>query len=216
MHHFQQRGTVRLPRRLSGVALADPGEESSMPSEICPMHSDEQYGGLFLGAELGWSFTCSLRSHPEPGAYTWIREPAAPDIEALTGIAADMGLDVKIAEILRRRRGVWIEYGVVEHDFALAYPEDWAFLVDRYGHTAITATKYSATTFLAGVLGRLGRAAVIDIIDGPATGRWGANGVMKYQRLGYYALPPGPDKNRLLTCDDAEVTSEYVPGQTEV
>jgi hypothetical protein len=191
-------------------------EEARMPSEICPMHIDEQCEGVFLGDELGWSFTCSLKSHPEPGPYTWIREPKAPDLQALSGIAAELELDVKIVDILKQREGLWIEYGVLEHDFALAYPKDWAFLVDRYGHAAIAATQYSATSFLAGVLGRLGRAAVIDIIDGPATGRWGTDGIMKYKRLGYFALPPGPNKDSRLTCSDASVTAAYVPGQTEV
>lgn len=187
-----------------------------MPSEICPMHSAEMCTGVFLGTELGWLFTCSLSDHPELGPYTWIREQAAPDHEALTGIAAEFGLDVKVTNVLKRRAGLWVEYGVLEHDFALTYPKDWAFLVDRYGHTAIASTKYSATSFFAGVLGRLGRADVVDIVDGAATGRWGVKAVMGYPRLGYFALPPGPDKSRTLTCDDAGVTCEYVPGQNEV
>ena len=53
-----------------------------MPSEICPMHSDEQCAGLFLGAELGWSFTCPLNSHPEPGPYSLNESSSTESSEA--------------------------------------------------------------------------------------------------------------------------------------
>ena len=186
-----------------------------MPNEICPMHSDEEVMGTYEGPEVGWVFTCPLTTHPQVGPYTWTRAPEPPGFDALSGIAAELGLEVRIADVLGQRPGVWVEYGVLEQDFALAYPDDWAFLIDRYGHTAIAATRYSTTSFLAGALSRLGRAGVIEIFMGPATGRWGRNGVMKYPRMLYLALPPAPHRQNQLSCDDAGVTVDYIPGQGE-
>ena len=42
---------------------------------------------------------------------------------------------------------------MVEHAYAVAQPKDFAFLVERYGHTAIEKKRYTASAFLAGALG---------------------------------------------------------------
>ena len=75
------------------------------------------------------------------------------------------------------------EYGVIEHRFSVAAPETYEYLVKHYGHTAIAPSKYTASAFLGGALGRAARRE--DLVAGiwvPATGYWSYNG-----RVGAYA-----------------------------
>ena len=179
--------------------------------EVCPFHADDDVAGVRVSDEVGWAFTCDRRGHPRPGPYSWLRPPEAPDLGEMNGIAADMGLDVSLPAALREYRGTWVEYGVLERAFAMANPEDWHFLVDRYSHTAVAAKRYTVSAFLGGVLGRLWRNGVLGGISGEATGRWSYN-----RTTGYWALFPEPDHDRRLSWADSGFTVEYVPGQTEV
>lgn len=128
----------------------------------------------------------------------------------LDGIAAQLSLDVHLPAVLRLYPEVWVEYGVLERDYASAHPADWQFLIDRYSHTAVAAKRYTATAFLGGVLGRLWRAGDIAGFTGPATGRWSYN-----REVGYWSLFPEPPQDRRLTWADTGHTMGYVPGQTE-
>lgn len=90
----------------------------------------------------------------------------------MTGIAADLSLDVNIPAVLEPFKGTWVKYGVLERAYALANPADWTYLVETYGHTAIAAMRYTASAFLGGILGRLWKNHVIAGFTGPATARW--------------------------------------------
>ena len=178
--------------------------------EVCPFHADDDVAGAWVSDEVGWSFTCDRRGHPQPGPFSWLRPPEPPDIGEMTGIAAELGLDVSLPEVLKEYRGTWVEYGVLERAFAVANPEQWRFLMDRYGHTAVAAKQYTVSAFLGGVLGRLWRSGVVAGFTGEATGRWAYN-----RTTGYWALFPEPDRSSRLSWADSGFTVEYVPGQTE-
>lgn len=174
----------------------------------CPMHTDDDVAGTFVSEEVGWEFTCMRKGHPDGGPYTWISPPAVPQVAELGGLAAQLGLDVELPALLQRYPGQWVEYGIVEHDYAVAHPKDWAFLVNRYGHTAIAAKQYTASAFLGSVLGRLSRTNDLLARLGPATGRWDYNG-----RIVWAALPPAPDWANRLSWIDSGLTMEHVPGR---
>jgi len=182
-----------------------------MPRSICPMHASEDYDGEWISDEVGWSYTCTLTDHPIPGPYTWCVVPEPPGMNDLSGIAADLGLEVSLPNALKQFSGRWVEYGVLEHAWALENPAEWMFLLERYSHTAVAAKRYTVSAFLGGVLGRLWRRGTVAGVMGPATGRWAYN-----RRCGYYALPPGPDSDIRLTWEESCLTVEYVPGQTEL
>ena len=48
----------------------------------------------------------------------------------MTGIAAELGLDVELPRVLAGFPGVWVEYGLVEGAYAQCNPKDFAALVD--------------------------------------------------------------------------------------
>ena len=101
---------------------------------------------------------CDRRSgHPLMGEYQWLVAPEPPDIAGVSGLAEELELQVELPAALARYAGRWIEYGVLEAAYAEANPKDFAQLVERYGHTAIAATRYSASAFIAATLGRLTR-----------------------------------------------------------
>jgi len=179
--------------------------------EVCPFHADDDVAGVHVSDEVGWSFACHRRGHPRPGPYSWLRAPEPPDLGEMNGIAADLELEVSLPAALSEYRGTWVEYGVLERAFALANPEDWRFLMDRYSHTAVAAKQYTVSAFLGGVLGRLWRRGLVGGIGGEATDRWSYN-----RTTGYWALLPEPDHDRRLSWADSGFTVEYVPGQTEV
>jgi len=167
--------------------------------------------GVHVSEEVGWSFTCNRRGHPADGPYTWLRAPEPPALGELTGISAELGLDVALPAALKESRGTWVEYGILERAYALANPEDWAFLIARYGHTAVAAKRYTVSAFLGGVLGRLQGAGTIAGTMGAATGRWSYNG-----STGYWALHPQSSISDKLSWADSSFTVAHVPGQTEV
>lgn len=118
---------------------------------MCPLHPLDDYAGVWIGDEVGYSFTCTRNDHPVEGPYTWLRAPEPPGFGELSGIADELRIDVMLPAALGAYRGTWIEYGVLERAYALDNPKDWAFLVERYSHTAIAAKRYTATAFLSGV-----------------------------------------------------------------
>ena len=186
-------------------------EDALVEREVCPLHAMDDYAGVWVSDEVGHVFTCTRADHPVPGHYTWFRPPPPPSLGELTGLAEELQLDVNLPAALSQFHGIWVEYGVLEQAYAVANPKDWAFLMQRYSHTAVAAKRYTATAFLAGVLARLCERSAVSVRDGQATGRWSYNG-----RCGYYTLPPEPDWNKRLTWEGSGLTVEYVPGQTEV
>ncbi|MFT3832630.1 MAG: hypothetical protein QM711_04830 [Micropruina sp.] len=182
-----------------------------MVYQICPQHAQDEVDGIWVSSDVGTKFTCPRPDHIEQGPFTWFGSPPQPPGTDLSGIAADLGLAVEIPAVLKQFSGQWVEYGVFEHGYASTHAKEWAFLMDRYGHTAVAAKRYTASAFLAATLGNLERRGVVTCHAGPATGRWAYNST-----ISYWALPQAPDWTSRLSWADSGLTVAYVPGQTEV
>jgi hypothetical protein len=178
--------------------------------QVCPVHADESVSGEKLG-DGSVSYTCPLsRGHPESEPYTWLYVPPAEPPAVLEGIAADLGLDVELPQVLGEFPGEWVEYGLVEYTYAQCNPKDFAFLVSRYGHTAIKASRYMVSSFLAGTLGILSTDGTVLVPPGPATGRWKYN-----HRISWWSLSPAPAWERRRSWESANPSMDYVPGSSE-
>jgi len=73
-------------------------------------------------------------------------------------------------------------------------PKIYRELVDRYSHTALGPTQYSASAFLGRAAGELCRRGELTASEVPATGYWSYNG-----RILAFSLPPGPPDGEVST-----------------
>ena len=183
-----------------------------MPFRYCHFHADEDIAGTRLeGEEAGYTYTCDRRAgHPHERVNTWLEVPPPPGLPAMSGLAAELGLDVALPELVAPHAGRWVEYGVVEALYAEAHPREFAHLVDRYGHTAIEGTRYSASSFIASTLGHLSRTGELLLEFAPATGRWDYN-----QQISWWAMPSNVDTESRVSWYDQGRSMDYVPGSTE-
>lgn len=179
--------------------------------QVCPFHSDEDVSGTPTGNDGSVVFRCDLsRGHPEPGSYSWVQSPEPPDQRGIGGLAEALRLDIELPSALARYPNQWVEYGVLEAAYAASNPADFGELVQRYGHTAIEATRYSASAYLSFTLGRLSTGGSILFHVGPATGRWSYNG-----QIFWWALPPAPSWTDRVSWVELELSMDYVPGSNE-
>jgi len=181
-----------------------------MSVQVCPLHADESVTGIPLG-DGSISYTCTrTKGHPEPAPYRWLHVPAPKGLPGLTDVAAELGLGMELPRVLADFPDTWVEYGLVEYAYAQRNPRDFASLVDRYGHTAIEASRYTVSSFLAATLGILSRDGVVVVRFGPATGRWKYN-----HSISWWSLPPAPDWERRRSWESTGLSMDYVPGSTE-
>jgi hypothetical protein len=181
--------------------------------QVCPFHADEDIQGVLTKeATVSVSFTCErMRGHPNGGRHSWLYVPEPDGLPGIDGYAAELGLETELPAAIAQYRGQWVEYGVAERAYALQCPGDFAAIVDRYGHTAIRAKKYTASAFLAGVLGVLSKRGTVLYHLGPATGRWKYNGT-----ISWWAVAPVPDwESASLSWADSLQDMSYVPGSVE-
>jgi hypothetical protein len=75
----------------------------------------------------------------------------------MSGLAQDLGLDTELPAALAALRSGWFEYGLVERSYAQRQPHGFARMVQQWGHTAIAHKQYTASAYIARVLGQLGR-----------------------------------------------------------
>jgi hypothetical protein len=126
--------------------------------------------------DIAW---CSGPGHPEPRMFQpklerAIRRETDDKWRYLSNnIAAGYGLYDLLPELLVA--GEWSDTNVVEHRFALAHPEIYAELLDRWGHVSQGSRKYSTTSFLGSTLGALCRAANVTHKSGHGSGRFSYN-----------------------------------------
>ena len=182
-----------------------------MSIQVCPVHADESVPGRKLGDDGSRTYVCPRSTgHVQPGPFTWLYVPPPKALPELGGIAAELGLDAELPRVLAEFPGVWVEYGLVEYAYAQRNMKDFAALVDRYGHTAIKASRYTVSSFLAGTLGILSREGLVLFHPGPATGRWDYN-----HWISWWSLPPAPDWDRRRSWESTSPSMDYVPGSTE-
>lgn len=169
------------------------------------MHVDEECQPSAL-SDLEWQYTCERTSHPNGKPFSWSHVEPPPATLGTDGIAAELGLDVELPNAVAQFRGQWVEYGVVEHTYAMANPDDFARLVDRFGHRILGASAYSSSAFIARCLGALGRTGSVAYHDGPATGIWSPLG-----RVSWWTIDAATTWGGGLSVSDAGLSDDYVP-----
>ncbi|OHV56977.1 hypothetical protein BCD48_43540 [Pseudofrankia sp. BMG5.36] len=172
-------------------------------------------------------FECPLTTgHIEPGPLRWLKDAPPPPAPSpakgaagsgngrgsggSSGLAKELDLGVELPAALAEYRGRWVEYGVLEHTYARRRPDDFARLVEIYGHTTIAAKTYTSSSYLAGRLGDLARHGKVVLRFGPATGRWDYN-----PEISWWTLSPTPDWADCTSWKDLGEPMDYVPGSTE-
>ena len=188
----------------------------SPDGQTCPMHTDEFIKPLYVGSETAeYTFTCHRNGHPGAADFSW---PFVPEPVNLAGDTLGLGLEIELPKAVATAAAdcgkPWVEYGLIERAYALANPDDWAVLLDRYDHThyhhgmdGTTALSYTASKYLARSLGALGRAGTLVHHSGPGTGRWNYN-----KTISYYALPPAGDWSSRQTWEGSGLDVEsYMP-----
>jgi hypothetical protein len=176
--------------------------------EYCPFHTDEPLPGKPLNDGFGTeSFECDrIREHPSGASFVWARTPAPPDAESVSGIAADLGLDLALPQAIASFQGRWVEYGLVEREYARGHPGDFEWLYKRYGHSHDQDSKqYTVSAFLASTLGTLSRHGSVRFHSGAATGRWSYNG-----NISYWAVDPEPQWEDRLSWESAGADVDYL------
>ena len=109
------------------------------------------------------------------------------------GLASDLGL-YDILPSLITAEDELLEYGVVEYKLGSQHPREYLRIVDIYGHGCFNdGRKYTASSFIAGVLGRLFYNGDLGGEWGPATGYWHYNSVISY------LCPAGADPTSTIT-----------------
>jgi len=180
--------------------------------QVCHFHADEGVIGTLTGNPDGSrKFTCPrTKGHPHPGPYTWLVVPEPPQAAAEESLASRYELATELPAAVAACHGRWVEYGVVEHAYATARPDDFAELVSRFGHTAIQPGQYTVSSYLARRLGSLSRTGAVLYHDGPATGRWDYDA-----GISWWAIDPEPDWSLRLSWADSGLSMDYVPGGHE-
>jgi hypothetical protein len=91
----------------------------------------------------------------------------------------------------------WLEHGIVEHRYKELCPTAYREMIDRWGHVIQGPRRYSVTAFLTRACSQLAGNGVLAAQLGPATGLYEHN-----RRILYWALPPGPEAQRIRTWAD--------------
>ena len=190
-----------------------------MPGSMCHFHADEWSTGSHVGAGA-YAYVCERTDgHPGQVPWHWLEAPAPPDGAGLTGLAEELGLEQELPAAVHALGTGWFEYGLVERSYAERRPQDWARMVARWGHTAIEPKQYTASSYLAGTLGRLSRLGAVAYHPGTGTGRWSYNSDISW----WSVVPPEPWEERTAWVDVVgDVSQEdrekdlacraYVPG----
>ncbi len=181
-----------------------------MSMRVCPFHGDEAVHGQALGDDGSLTYVCDRKGHPHVGPYTWLSVPEPEDPLGADGLTAELGLAIELPAAVAKYSGQWVEYGVVEHAYATARPEGFAFLVAKYGHNCVAPKSYTASAFLARALGTLSTHNYVFFHPGPATGRWKYN-----EQISWWATAPAPEWPQGLSWAETGLDMGYVPGNTE-
>jgi hypothetical protein len=121
--------------------------------------------------------TCRVVVHEEPVVQVFDDPDVATgaDLTPANGLVHDLDLYTKLEDIVLGL-GRPSEYGIVEHLFAFAHPNDYVMLWRRFGHVDTHGSKhYTLSTYLASLLGNLSRHGAVTYIASHGTGRWDYN-----------------------------------------
>lgn len=177
---------------------------------VCPFHSDEDVAPQLDVATGAWVCTCPRTTgHRYPGPLTW--PMPVEDTDSLGVLADDLNLHIELPAAVASFGPHWVEYGLVEHAYAVANPVDFAYLVEELGHTARGKTRTSVSGYLARTLGRLSEQGHVLYRPGYATGRWSYNSGVSWWTFG----PDRPADDDVILWADQAPDMSYVPGSIE-
>lgn len=178
---------------------------------VCPFHSDEWSTGVKQD-DGTVAHTCTRPNHPGGLDWSWLEVPPAPS-GGLSGLAEELGLATRLPEVVGALGSGWFEYGLVEREYARQDPAGFARMVEQWQHTALGDQQYSASSYLAGTLGRLSARGALAYHPGRGTGRWSYNA-----SISWWATTAGPWEARTSWADvvgnhrDPDPCWQYVPG----
>jgi hypothetical protein len=160
-------------------------------------HTDEWSPGV-RQRDGTHAHVCGRRTgHPGDVPWHWLEAPSPTTSPGLTGLAEDLDLQHELPAAIAALGEGWFEYGLVERSYARRRPRNWRQMVEQWGHTAIAPTQCSASSYLAGTIGRLSRLGAVAYHPGVGTGRWSYNSDTSW----WSALPPGPWEERTAWVD---------------
>jgi len=187
--------------------------------QSCPFHTSDDVPGVRNPDDGSYRFECDEPGHPAPGPYRWLQVPEPPGMSGLGGLAEELDMPTRLVDALRSLGEGWFEYGLVERAYALAHPDDFRQLVERWGHTANAPKEYTASTYIGSLLGRMTRAADVFYRADRGTGRWSYNRNSSYWSLDPQA--PWEDRTTWVSVIDDDAQADrvadlacraYVPG----
>lgn len=117
--------------------------------------------------------TCDILVHAEP-VQTVMDDPTTPDSSIGAGgdsLVHDLELYRKLVDIVYSFDGP-VEHAVIEHELNERHPEVYAELVRRQGHAMLDESGYTMSTYLASLLGTLGRELSLVRAEAEATAPW--------------------------------------------
>jgi len=118
--------------------------------------------------------TCDIIVHAKP-VTTVMDDPDTPDSSIGAGgdsLVHDLGLYSKLVKVVYGFKHP-VEYGIVEHELAAAYPKEYRELWDRQGHASTHPdSSYTLSTYLASLLGTLTREQSLSQLDTDCTVPW--------------------------------------------
>ncbi len=148
----------------------------AVPSPACPLCASQNHFDMPVALpEGGWQFVCRATHGP----YVF-------DLDAdnqVVPYAEDLAAELAISDDLRTlilNEFQRVEYGIVEHMYGTNHRKKYDKLIGIYGHAATTPSKYTASSFIAGVLGRLRVLGDLNGDIGLATGYWSENVAVSY------------------------------------
>jgi hypothetical protein len=171
------------------------------PSPVCPLCASSEYlDPPVVLPEGGRQFVCRA-SHG-----TCVFDVDADNL--LVPYPEDLAADLAIFDDLRNlvtNEFQRVEYGIVEHMYGTTHRRKYDKLVALYGHAAATPSRYTTSSFIAGVLGRLRVAGDITGVIGRATGYWSEN------RFVSYWCPAGVEPSAMKTWHEFAVERDFDP-----
>jgi hypothetical protein len=157
-----------------------------MPADVCPYCNECEWTSAAPGLSDEGSpllvLRCDNDQHPHPPTWSFPDPDVPAPAAAKTGssgagqpLVHQLGLYDKLVDVVQRFDR-WVEYGIVEHEFAHAYPDVYRELVHRMGHVATDGHKqWTASAYLARMLGNLTRTGDVVYRPSHGTGRWAYN-----------------------------------------
>lgn len=176
--------------------------------QVCPLHSDEEIEGS-KQSDGSLLFECRRRGHlVDP--FVWLHTPLPEGIQG-DGVMADFDLFDRLpAALTAVSKDCWVEYGLIEREYARRHPMDFDELVRKYGHTAIASKNYTVASLFVQALSLAAKRGKVLCRWHVATGHWAYN-----EKILWFATGPQvPQDSATMSCVDDEGydVCEYVPG----